>query len=350
MRRLLLIAAVLAIAGAAAGFWWYTSRAGAPTELTLYGNVDLREVDLAFNGNERIAAVDVQEGDRVHKGQVLARLETSRLAPQVAQVEAQAAAQRAVVERMHNGSRPEEIQQSRANLEQAEADAANARAQYQRKNDLLVRNAGTQMDFDNAKAALDMADARVKLNKSTLDLTLAGPRKEDIAQAEAQLRSNEAQFAYLRQQLVDAQLLAPVDGVVRSRLMEPGDMASPQRPAFSLALTDPKWVRAYATEVDLGKVHPGTKATVTVDSFPDRGFDGWIGFISPIAEFTPKDVQTPELRTSLVYEVRVFVNDASDDLRLGMPATVHLLLTPRPAASPARPNEPIALGAAVSPR
>lgn len=205
------------------------------------------------------------------------------------------------------------------------------------------------MDFDNAKAALDMSEARVKLNQSALDLTLAGPRKEDIAQAEAQLRGNEAQLAYLHQQFVDAQLLAPVDGVVRSRLMERGDMASPQRPVVSLALTDPKWVRAYVSELDLGKVHPGTKATITVDSFSDRGFDGWIGFMSPIAEFTPKDVQTPELRTSLVYEVRVFVNDPADDLRLGMPATVHLALAP-PRASPAPPDEPIARGRAVSRR
>jgi HlyD family secretion protein len=348
MRRVLPIAAVLVIAGAA-GFWWYGSRGGAATELTLYGNVDLRQVDLAFNGSERIADVDVQEGDRVRKGEVLARLETGRLAPQVAQAEAQVAAQRAVVERMHNGSRPEEIEQSRASLEQARADAANTRAQYQRKNDLLAKNAGTQMDFDNAKAALDMAEARLKLSQSALDLTLAGPRKEDIAQSEAQLRGYEAQLAFLQQQFADAQLLAPVDGVVRSRLMERGDMASPQRPVFSLALTDPKWVRAYATEVDLGKVHPGTRATVTVDSFTDRGFDGWIGFISPIAEFTPKDVQTPELRTSLVYEIRVFVNDPRDDLRLGMPATVHLALAP-PPASPPRPNQPIALGPAVTRR
>src|ERR1700732_405183 len=115
MRRALTIAAVLAIAGAA-GFWWYSHRIAVPTELTLYGNVDLRQVDLAFNGSERIAAVDVQEGDRVHVGEVLARLDTSRIAPQVAQAEAQVAAQRAVVERMHNGSRPEEIAQARANL------------------------------------------------------------------------------------------------------------------------------------------------------------------------------------------------------------------------------------------
>ena len=95
---------------------------------------------------------------------------------------------------------------------------------------------------------------------------------------------------------------------------------------FSLAIADPKWVRAYVSGLDLGKVHPGMAAFATVDSFPDRRFEGWVGFISPVAEFTPKPVQTEELRTSLVYEVRVFVKDPADELRLGMPATVRLPL------------------------
>ena len=97
-----------------------------------------------------------------------------------------------------------------------------------------------------------------------------------------------------------------------------------QRPVLSVALIDPKWVRAYVAEPDLGHVRPAMRASVSVDSFPARRFDGWVGFISPVAEFTPKSVETTELRTSLVYEVRVFVNDPDDSLRLGMPATVHL--------------------------
>jgi HlyD family secretion protein len=126
--------------------------------------------------------------------------------------------------------------------------------------------------------------------------------------------------------LDDAKLMAPSNAVVRTRLLEPGEMSSPQKPVFSLAITDPKWVRAYVSEPDLGKVHPGMTASVAVDSFPNQRFEGWVGFISPVAEFTPKSVQTEELRTSLVYEVRVFVKDPSDSLRLGMPATVFLSL------------------------
>jgi HlyD family secretion protein len=332
MRRIGIVVVLLAVGAAAALAYWFTRPSSEPQQLVLYGNVDLRQVDLAFNGNERIAAVLVQEGDAVHKGQVLARMDTSRLLPQYEQVLAQVAAQKAAVWRMHNGSRPEEIAQARANLASAKAEAENAHRLYNREKTLFAKASATQQDVDNSKAAMDVADAKVDVNQKALELAIAGPRVEDIVQAEAQLQANDAQVALVQAQLADADLIAPVDGVIRSRLMEPGDMASPQRPVFSLAVTDPKWVRAYVSESDLGRIRPGMTASVMVDAFPKRRFAGWIGFISPIAEFTPKSVETEELRTSLVYEVRVFVRDPADELRLGMPATVYL--PPAPTASP----------------
>jgi HlyD family secretion protein len=334
MRSRLIIVAALLVAALVGGWLWRAAQhRGRPQMLTLYGNVDLRQVELPFNGNERIAAVLVQEGDQVEHGQLLARLDTSRLRPQVAQAEAEAAAQRAVVERMHHGSRPEEIAQARANLDQARADAVNAHLQFERQKLLLDNGATSREAFDNSRAADGEAQARVVLNQKVLALAIKGPRQEDIAQAEAQLRANEAQLAFLHQQLSDAELVSPVDAVVRSRLMEPGEMASPQKPVFLLAITDPKWVRAYVAEPDLGLLHPGMKAWVAAD-FTRRRFEGWIGFISPIAEFTPKTVETQELRSSLVYEVRVFVNDPTDELRLGMPATVYLPLVPQSTGPP----------------
>jgi HlyD family secretion protein len=330
MKRMVLIILLIAVVGAAAGLmWWLGRRDSAARELVLHGNVDLRQVQLSFNNSERIADVLVQEGDRVRQGQLVARLDTSRLEPQVAQAEAQAVAQRQVVERLRNGSRPEEIAQARANVESAKADAANARQHYERLRSASEGSAGRavrQQDIDNARTALQVAEAKLAVNQKALDLAVAGPRKEEVAEAEARLRANQAQLALFRQQLADAQLLAPIDAVVRTRVLEPGEMSSPQKPVFSLAITDPKWVRAYVSEPDLGKVHPGMSGSVVVDSFPDRRFEGWVGFISPVAEFTPKTVQTEELRTSLVYEVRVFVKDPSDELRLGMPATVYLAL------------------------
>jgi HlyD family secretion protein len=310
-------------------WWWWQGRPQRAPELRLYGNVDLRQVELPFNGSERIAAVLVQEGDHVARGQLLAQLETSRLAPQVAKAEADVAEQQQVVNGLHNGNRPEEVAQARANLDAAAADEQNARAQYARLRSLSDTSAGravSRQDMDSAKAALDSAAARRAGNSKALALEIAGARAEDVGQGEAQLRADQAQLALLRQELKDADLLAPLDAVVRSRIVEPGEIASPQKAAFTLAIVDPKWVRAYVTETDLGSVHEGMAASVTVDAFKHRNFSGWVGFISPVAEFTPKSVETADLRSSLVYEIRVFVKDPGDELRLGMPATVHLAL------------------------
>src|SRR5262249_53333664 len=153
------------------------------------------------------------------------------LVPQLAQAEAQAAAQRQVVERLRNGSRPEEIAQARANVESAKADVAKANSQYERLKSAAEISAGRavrQQDVDDAKAALGVADAKLVVNQRALDLAVIGPRKEEIDENEARFRANEAQAALLRQQLADAQLVAPVDGVIRTRVMEPGEMASPQ--------------------------------------------------------------------------------------------------------------------------
>lgn len=323
-----MLIAVVVVAALAVGLvWWFSARNLGPRDLVIYGNVDLRQVQMSFNNSDRVAAVLVQEGDRVREGQVLARLDTRRLEPQLAEAEAQAAAQRQVLQRLRSGTRPEEIAQARANVKAAEADAANARIQYERIKSAAEVSGGRavrQQDVDSARTALQVAEAKLAVNQRALELAIRGPRKEEIAEAEARLKANEAHVALLRQQLVDAQLLAPVNAVVRTRVLEPGEMASPQKPVFSLAITDPKWIRAYVSEPDLGKVREGMPAAVAVDSFPDRRFEGWLGFISPVAEFTPKTVQTEELRTSLVYEVRVFVKDPSDELRLGMPATVFL--------------------------
>lgn len=305
---------------------WWLLRGTSSSPIVLYGNLDLRQVELAFNNSERISEVFVDEGARVSRGQLLAKLDSSRLSAQAALAESQAAAQRDVVERLHNGSRPEEIAQARASVESAQADAVYAKQQLDRLKTIAAKmeRAVSQQDLNAAEAALRVAEAKLSASQKALDLQLAGPRREDIAQGEAQLRAAEAQVQFVQQQLADAELHAPADAIVRSRLLEPGEMVTPQKAVYSLALLDPKWVRAYVEETDLGRVHPGQQASIMVDTFPDRRFEGWVGFISPVAEFTPKAVQTEKLRTSLVYEVRIFVKDPADELRLGMPATVYL--------------------------
>jgi HlyD family secretion protein len=338
--KIFIIVGILIVAAVAAAFafgWLGTNSGKNRNRLVLYGNVDLRQVDLAFNDSERLAEVLVQEGAKVTRGQTLARLDTSRLKPQTATAAAVLAAQQAVVDRLHHGSRPQEIAQAQANVASARADQVNALQQWTRLAALTTLTTGravSEQDLEAAKAALDSAQAHLAVAEKALELAVIGPRKEDVAQGEAQLHADQAQLELLLRQLADAELAAPSDAVVRTRLLEPGEMISPQRPVLNLAITDPKWVRAYVSEPDLGKIHPGMKASISTDSFPDRPFSGWVGFIASVAEFTPKAVETVELRSSLVYEIRVFVQDPQDQLRLGMPATVLLELIP---AAPGKP-------------
>ena len=337
MRRPIIVLVVLVIAaGSGSAWWWFNHNGSSNGPLVLYGNVDLRQVDLAFNDSGRIVAVLADEGAKVKAGEVLARLDTSRVEPQVAQAEANVAAQAAAVEKLHNGNRPEETAQAVANVDAAAASAHNAELNYNRLITLKESTGGgpsvTQSQIDAAKATKDSADAQLEVTQQALILSKAGPRKEDIAQAEAQLKSTQAQLDLLRQQLKDANLTAPADGVIRSRLLEPGEMASSAKPVFSIAILTPKWVRAYISEPDLPKVAPGAKATVKVDG-DATALAGHVGFISPVAEFTPHAIQTAELRTSLVYEVRILVDDPDDVLRLGMPATVQLTTGEPPASS-----------------
>jgi HlyD family secretion protein len=333
-KRLLLVP--LAVLAAAAGAWWWNANhTEAGSELVLRGNVDIRQVELAFNASGRIDQVLVQEGERVTQGQLLARLDTERLKLQLAQAEALAQAQHAQLARQKSGSRPEEIRQAAALRDEARAAVQEARLVYQRQQDLADRRFVAQQQADTAKNSLEAAEQRLKAAEETHRLAVLGPRKEDIAAAEAVLAAQEAAGAGLRRDVAEGELKAPSDGVIEKRILEPGDMASPQKAVLTLAITDPLWARVYLPEPALGRVPMGAHATISSDSYPERRYAGWVGYVSPTAEFTPKTVETAELRTSLVYQARVFVCDGRDELRQGMPVTVTIAYDqPAPAGPP----------------
>ena len=329
----LVLIPLLLAAGIGGWFWWQgRPPAQAADRLTLYGNVEIREAQLAFNAAEHVTEVLVQEGDRVTKGQLLARLHTTVLAAQLARAEAQREAQRQVVARLEAGSRPEEIDKGRAELEAARAMAQAAADTARRLERLLPKQLASVEEVELAQTKAAAARAAVKAVDRALALLLAGPRKEDLAAARAQLQAREAEVSLARQRLDNANLYAPADGIIRNRILEPGDMAGPQTPALTLAFTDPVWVRAYLPEPDLGRVAPGFRAEIHTDSYPGKAYAGWVGYISPSAEFTPKTVQTPELRTRLVYSLRVYACNPRGELRLGMPATVVIPLDQGPQA------------------
>jgi HlyD family secretion protein len=337
-----LVALALIATFAARRFWNVRS---SKSSITLYGNVDIRQVQLAFNDSERIDKLLVDEGSAVHAGQLVAQLAPQRFRDTVARYRADVAEQRQVVARLLAGSRPEEIARARADLAAAQADVEaakaeleNAKALYRRRQALAAKQYVSLQVRDDAlrgmRVALAGLDTKQKIaaaKAQVLRLAVIGARKEDIAAAKARLQSEIALLATAKKDLADTQLYAPASGVIQDRLLEPGDMATPQTPVFTLALDDPVWVRAYLPEPLLGKAALGMKAWITTDGFPGKRFKGWVGFISPVAEFTPKSVETTQLRSQLVYRVRIFACNPDHRLRLGMPATVTIPLVDNPA-------------------
>lgn len=336
-KKIFRVLAVLAAAGIAAAGIYYFSRDGREQagSLRLYGNVDIRESELAFEDNGRIEKIHVTEGDLVEQGQLLAEIDPVRYRAALARAGAKVKAQEHKLSRMLAGSRPEEIAAARARVDEAEAKLEEADRDYNRIKKLAESKFIPQQKLDSAEAALESAKAVLDAAKQELRLAVKGPRKEDIRAARAELEAYKSELELARQRLGDTKLYAPCRGVVRELIMEPGEMASPQAPVLSLARTSPLWVRAYVDETNLGRIAPGMRAVVRTDTYPGKRYTGWIGYISPTAEFTPKTVQTEKLRSKLVYQVRVYVCNPENELRLGMPATVTIPLD-QPEPPPGR--------------
>jgi HlyD family secretion protein len=333
-RLLAVLAIAIAIAFVVGGVrWWQGRTVRDDGTLVLQGNVDIRQISLAFDGSGRVARVNVEEGQQVKAGMVLATLDTQTLRLQGDQARAQLEVQRQNLLRLRQGARPQEIAQARSRLDAARAEAQRAQRELDRLREIAATTQGrgvSAQDIDRADTAVHTARARVAELQDALRVTELGARAEEVAGAQAQLDASKSTLALLDHQLAQGELKAPADATVRSRLLEPGDMATPQRPVFALALTHPKWIRVFVSEASLGRVRTGMGAEVRTDGQPDHPVRGTVSYIAAVAEFTPKSVQTEELRSSLVYEVRVVVQDEDNRLRLGQPATVTLAVGSAP--------------------
>ncbi len=329
MRRLILLAVVLLAAGFAV--WRFESVPDTePAELTLQGNIDVRQVNLAFKVGGRIETLAVDEGDAVTAGQVVATLDKRYFHDDLRAARARRDSAAANLARLEHGSRPEEIAQARARLAQQEADLTLAKANLRRGEELAPGGISKE-ELDQRRQSVAAGEANVKYAQETLRLAEVGPRQEDVDAARSQLAAEEAAVVQSERRLADSDLIAPNDGVILTRAREKGAIVQAGETVFTLTLSSPVWVRTYANEPDLGFIRPGMAAAVTTDSSPGRAYQGHVGFISPTAEFTPKTVETRELRTELVYRLRVVVDDPDGGLRQGMPVTVRLALPgPRP--------------------
>jgi HlyD family secretion protein len=325
-RRWMIVAAGLAILAAAAAFSYRPWSRPAPDHLTLYGNVDIRQVDIAFQAIGRLQEMRFEEGDAVKTDEILARLEPETYRDLAALAQARVDAQRIALQRLTTGSRPEEIARDRATVEANRAALVDAELLLKRRTELVQSGNVSRQLYDEAKNGYDSVRARLDASSQAARLTELGPRQEDIDQARAALHAQEATLSLATRRLADTELKAPADAIVLSRIVEPGAMVGPSTPVYSLALIDKMWVRTYVSEPDLGRVQPGLAVTIVTDTDPDHPYEGWIGFISPTAEFTPKTVETTELRTQLVYRLRVFVKNPDNRLRQGMPVTINVPL------------------------
>lgn len=318
---------VMVVIVAITAYWVMNKDEDSVNELTLYGNVDIRQVSLAFEGSGRIKALNVQEGDRVQEGQVLAVLDTQALDIQSKQAQAQLVVQQQAVDEQDAGTRPEEIAQAKAQVVSVQAQLDKATKDLQRYQALFNSTGGkaiSKQEIDGAQSNVNTAIASVKERQANLVLLEKGARKEDRTAAKAQVDVTKANLDLMQYKIAQSQLRSPVNAVVRARLQEVGDMTTAQKTVYTLALTNPKWVRVYANEADLSEIKIGSTAQVIRASKPSQPIQGTIGYISSVAEFTPKTVQTEDIRTTLVYEVRVYVQDPNDQLKMGQPVTVKI--------------------------
>jgi len=316
--------AMVLVAGRALSSWPWSQPAS--DQLTLYGNIDIRQVDMAFQAIGRVQELRFEEGDSIKAGDTLAVLDPDTYRDLAALARARVEAQRVALQRLQTGSRPEEIAREKASVEAARAAVVDTELLLKRRTELLKTGNVSRELYDEAKNAYDTARARLDVANQVSRLTEIGPRQEDIDQAKALLNGQQATLSMAEQRLADTQLKSPSNAIVLSRIVEPGAMVGPNTPVYTLALSDKVWVRTYVSEPDLGRIKPGMAVKIATDTDPNRIYDGWIGFISPTAEFTPKTVETTELRTQLVYRLRVFIRQPDERLRQGMPVTVSVPL------------------------
>ncbi|HET7757097.1 MAG TPA: HlyD family efflux transporter periplasmic adaptor subunit [Steroidobacteraceae bacterium] len=331
-RRLRVLLPVAAVALAAAG--WYLWRQHAEENpfgpLVLSGNVDVHQVELAFRVTGRIVGMSAQEGDAVRPGDTLAELDPVPFRQDLAAARADVGQAQAQYDKTRRGFRSEEIAQARAAVEQRAADLGNARVTLERQQNLVAAGLVTHQQIDDAEARVHESEAQLDAARAQLKLEERGSRIEDIETQRALLAAAQARLERADTALSDTRLTAPSAGIISVRAREPGAMVQAGQTVYTLTLSQPVWIRAYVPQPRLGRIKPGMAVKVEIDSMPGRQYDATVGFISPDAEFTPKTVQTEQVRDDLVYRIRVIANDPDNVFRQGMPVTVRV-----PAARPA---------------
>ncbi len=325
MKKLAVVTLIILIAGGA-GYYLSMKSSPSATGIRLSGTVEATTVELSFKLPGRILERLVDEGERVTRGQVIARLESDDLAREVAARQAERDGQRAALAELVAGYRKEEIGQGQALLDRVRAEERRLRDDFSRQQNLYEREVIPRQSFEASRAALESAQATVREGEERLKLLRNGPRPESISQARARLKGAEQGVALAESRLGYALLTAPQAGTVIARNSEPGEQVAPGTPVVTIANLENVWVRGYIDETDLGRVKLGQQATVTSDSWQGRSYAGKVSFISPEAEFTPKNIETERERVKLVYRIKITLPNPRQELKPGMPVVAVIRL------------------------
>ncbi|HUJ80157.1 MAG TPA: efflux RND transporter periplasmic adaptor subunit [Nitrospiria bacterium] len=321
MKRVRMMLIALVVVGAATAAWWYAaveSRNGGVIRLS--GNIEATETDVSFKIRGTIVQRPVDEGMWVEKGALIAKLEDHDLVQSVELADASLKVAQSKLNELLAGSRPQEIKASLEQLNQAESDLELSRREYERVKALYEQQLAPASSMDNVETAYHVAQAAATRARQLYDLVKEGPRKEEIASARASVDQARQNLDLAKIQLTYATLIAPTSGIVLTKSAEVGEVVSAGTPVVTLGDLDHVWLRAYVNETDLGRIAWGQDVDVTTDTFPGKRYHGTIGFISSEAEFTPKSVQTEKERVTLVYRIKVYLDNPNRELKPGMPA------------------------------
>jgi len=319
---------ILIIAGLAGfAFYWFTrEEEKANPYLKVSGNIEATEVDVGFKVSGRIVSLFVQEGDWVERGKILAKLDDEDFRQRLALAKATLKSAQARLDKLLAGSRPEEIREAEAILQQAQFDLEYKRAHYGRMKTLFERGVVPKETHDNAEAGFKVAKAALQRARESYQLVKEGPRKEDIEDGRAQVEQAKASLRLIETQLSYTRLYSPLSGVVQVKSGEIGEVVNPGTSILTLADIENVWLKAYIPEPDLGRVKWGQEVSVTTDLDPQKVYKGKISFISSQSEFTPKQIQTEKERVTLVYRIKIDIPNPDKELKPGMPADGRILL------------------------
>ncbi len=286
------------------------------------GHIEATEVRLGAKVGGRLLVLPFWEGDAVKTGAVVAQLDTADGANDLARARAELDAADARLRLLLAGSRKEDIQRAEADLARAEADLAGAVLDLNRLEGLADRGTATLKARDDARTRKVMLASAVAAGRAQLAELVAGPRTQEIEQARAQLAAAQATVATIQQHIADATVTAPRDGLITQRVAEPGEVLGPGALLYVLTDIAHPWLNVYIDEPSLARIRLGDPVRVRVDG-RSEGFDGKVTYISEVAEFTPKNVQTPEERAKLVFRVKVGLDNTGGVFKPGMPADAY---------------------------